>query len=161
MKKFMDIVLKADFFFFTIAGTALCIMMLVTLTDVLMRSMGRPIVGSVEIISFLGTIVVGFSIPYTSWTKGHIFVDLVTEKLSPSPKKILQVVTRLIGIILFILVAYNFVLYGLDLMRSNQVSGAFKLPLYPLAFGLSASCCFQVATMVCDLVNTIMEKPHE
>jgi len=136
-------------------------MMCITLTDVLMRTIGRPIIGSVELISFLGALVVGLAIPYTTWTKGHIIVDLVLDWLSPSSRRILQVITRIIGIILFVLVGYNFIMMGFDLMNSKTTSGAFKLPLYPIAFGLSISCLFQTATLVCSLFNPISEKPNE
>jgi TRAP-type C4-dicarboxylate transport system permease small subunit len=40
-------------------------MMLVTLTDVVMRYMGKPIFGSVELVCFASAVVIGFAIPYT------------------------------------------------------------------------------------------------
>jgi TRAP-type C4-dicarboxylate transport system permease small subunit len=46
-------------------------MMLVTLTDVVMRYMGKPIFGSMELVCFTSAVVIGFAIPYTSWTNGH------------------------------------------------------------------------------------------
>jgi hypothetical protein len=46
-------------------------MLLFTLTNVVMRAFGKPI-GDFEIISFLGAVVIGFAIPYTSLHKGHI-----------------------------------------------------------------------------------------
>jgi TRAP-type C4-dicarboxylate transport system permease small subunit len=161
VKRFKAAVLKADFSLFTISGIALVCMMCITLVDVTMRSIGRPIVGSVELISFLGAIAIGFAIPYTTWTKGHILVDFVLEKLSPKSRRIVLTLTRSAGILLFLLAGYNFILYGMDLMRSNQISGAFKLPLYPIAFGLSISCFLQVATLSCDLLNVVYGEKHE
>jgi TRAP-type C4-dicarboxylate transport system permease small subunit len=161
VKSFKAAVLKADFSLFAVSGIALVCMMAVTLVDVTMRSLGRPIVGSVELISFLGAIAIGFALPYTTWTKGHILVDFAQEKLSPKGKRRLLTVTRSAGIILFLLVGYNFILYGLDLMKSNQTSGAFKLPLYPIAFGLAVSSFLQVATLVCDLWNVVYGEKHE
>jgi TRAP-type C4-dicarboxylate transport system permease small subunit len=161
MKRFMDLVLKADISLFFIAGVALILMMAITLADVAMRTIGKPIIGSVELISFLGALVIGLAIPYTTWTKGHIIVDLVLDWLSPTSRKVLQSVTRIVGIILFILAGYNFILMGLDLKASHTTSGAFKLPLYPIAFGLAISCLFQIATLICDLFNPTTEKPNE
>ncbi|MFH0826026.1 MAG: TRAP transporter small permease [Pseudomonadota bacterium] len=161
MDRFMMIILKADFGLFTISGLALMIMMGVTLVDVIMRSLGKPIVGSVELISFFGAFAVGLAIPYTSWTKGHILVDFAMEKLSPKSKAVLQSITRFVGIALFLLAGYNFILFGLDMMKSNQVSGAFKLPLYPVAFGLSLSCFLQSATLLCDFFKIIKGGEHE
>ncbi|MBP1730124.1 MAG: TRAP-type C4-dicarboxylate transport system, small permease component, partial [Deltaproteobacteria bacterium] len=82
-------------------------MMVVTLLDVIMRNFGRPIVGSIEIISFLGSVVIGFAIPYASWKRAHVYVDFVVEKLSPRRRFILNVITRFMGIALFAFVGYN------------------------------------------------------
>lgn len=161
MNKFMSTILKVDFGLFVVSGFALVMMMLVTLVDVTMRSLGNPIVGSVELISFFGALSIGLAIPYTTWTKGHILVDFVLEKMGQRLRKFTLSVTRLSGIVLFLICAINFILFGLDMMKSNQVSGAFKLPLYPIAFGLALSCFFQTATLFCDLVKVVRGDSHE
>lgn len=130
-------------------------MMLVTLSDVILRNLGHPIVGSLEIISFCGSVVIGFAIPYASWVKVHVYVDFLVEKLSPRNRKIMDAITRCMGIILFLFVAVNFILYGLDLRRTQEVSPSFKLPYYPIPFGLSFSCFLQAATLAADLIKTV------
>lgn len=157
----MSVVLKADFTLFVIAGVSLVIMMVVTTVDVLMRTLGSPVVGSVELISFCGALAIGLSIPYTTWTKGHILVDFVIEKMGDRSRRCTLALTRLAGIILFLICAVNFVFLGMDLMRSNQVSGAFKLPLSPIAFGLAVSCFLQTATIFCDLVKVLRGYSNE
>jgi len=153
----MKAVLNADFALFVVAGLGLGFMMVVTLTDVIMRTIGKPIVGGMELISFSGAVVVGFAIPYTSWTKGHIIVDFLLEKLSPKTVRTLQIVTRCMGIALFIFAGYNFVIYGLDLLRTHEVTASFRIPYYPITFGLALSCFLQSITLFCDLVKTIKE----
>ena len=64
MRRFMMAVFRVDVILYWAAGLVLACMMLVTLSDVIMRNLGRPIVGSLEIISFCGSVVVGFAIPY-------------------------------------------------------------------------------------------------
>ncbi len=83
MQKFIRAVVAADYALFWVGGLGLAFMMLVTLTDVVMRYMGRPIFGSMEIVCFTSAVVIGFAIPYTSWTKGHIIVDFLLEMMSP------------------------------------------------------------------------------
>ncbi|MGD9818260.1 MAG: TRAP transporter small permease [Desulfomonilaceae bacterium] len=161
MNKFMSTILKVDFSLFVIAGFALVIMMLVTLVDVTMRSLGSPIMGSVELISFCGALAIGLSIPYTTWTKGHILVDFAVQAMGQRLRKFTLSLTRIAGIVLFVIVAVNFILFGLDMMKSNQISGALKLPLYPIAFGLAVSCFLQTATLICDLVKVLRGDAHE
>ena len=158
MRRFMTAIFKVDVVLYSVAGVVLAFMMLVTLTDVIMRNMGRPIVGTLEIISFCGSVVVGFAIPYASWAKVHVFVDFLVEKLSPRNRKIMEVITRCMGIALFAFISYNFILYGLDLRRTHEVSPSFRLPYYPIPFGLSFSCFLQSVTLVADLLKTIKRR---
>lgn len=157
MEKLKKTVLAADYTLFVVAGLGLAVMMLVTLTDVVMRYLGRPIVGGMEIVSFSSAVVIGFAIPYTSWTKGHIVVDFLTEMLSPKSVRILRIITRCMGIALFLFAGYNFIVYGLDLMKSKEVTPGFRIPYYPITFGLAVSCFLQSMTLVCDLLGTVAE----
>ncbi len=113
---FLSTVFKIDVTFHAIAGSVLAFMMVITLLDIIMRNLGSPIVGTVEIISFCGSVVIGFAIPYTSWKKAHVYVDFLIEKLSPASKKSMAVITRCMGILLFAFIGYNFIIYGLDLI---------------------------------------------
>lgn len=155
MNRFLTAVSKVDIAFHVIAGSVLAFMMVVTLLDVIMRNIGHPIVGSMEIISFCGSVVVGFAIPYTSWKKAHVYVDMLVDKLSPRNKKIMDVITRCMGMALFLFISYNFVQYGLDLKRTGEVSAGFRLPYYPIAFGLALSCFLETVTLLSDLIRTI------
>jgi len=158
MQRFIRAVVTADYALFWVGGLGLAIMMLVTLTDVVMRYVGRPIFGSMEIICFTSAIVIGFAIPYTSWTKGHIIVDFLLDMLSPRTVRIFQIVTRLMALVLFLFAGYNFILYSFDLMKSGEVTPGFRIHYYPITFGLAASCFLQVLTLFCDLLNTIREE---
>jgi TRAP-type C4-dicarboxylate transport system permease small subunit len=158
VQKFIRAVVTADYALFWVGGLGLTFMMLVTLTDVVMRYMGRPIFGSMELVCFTSAVVIGFAIPYTSWTKGHIVVDFLMEMLSPGTVRIFRIVTRIMAIALFLFAGYNFILYSFDLMKSGEVSPGFRIPYYPITFGLAVSCFFQVLTLLCDLLNTIWEE---
>lgn len=155
MKRFLNIVLRIDVSFHAIAGSVLAFMMIVTLLDIIMRNVGRPVVGIVEIISFCGSVVIGFAIPYTSWKKSHVYVDFVIVKMNPNNRRIMEVLTRCMGIVLFAFVGYNFIIFGFDLIRTKEVSPSFRLPYYPIPFGLSLSCFLQSITLIGDLVKTI------
>jgi len=56
-----------------IAGSALLFIMFLTTCDVVLRAFGKPIVGTYELVSFGGGIIVGFAIPITSLSKSHLF----------------------------------------------------------------------------------------
>ncbi len=161
MKRFLGAVLRIDITFHAIAGSVLAFMMVVTLLDIIMRNLGRPIVGSMEIISFCGSVVVGFAIPYTSWKKAHVYVDFLLVKLNPGNRRIMEIITRCMGIALFAFIGYNFILYGFDLIKTKEVSPSFKLPYYPIPFGLSLSCFLQCLTLIADLLKTVQGGRNE
>ena len=149
------VVENLDKIFRWMACAALFIMAIVTLTDIAMRTLGRPIVGSLEIVTFLGAFVIGFSLPYTTWLKGHVYVDILVDKLSGRGKTVLMVFTRCMGIGLFLFAAFDFVFYGLANIKSGEVTPSFRIPLYPIAFGLAASFLLQSLTLFCDLLHTV------
>jgi TRAP-type C4-dicarboxylate transport system permease small subunit len=142
-------------FLLLIAGLTLAFMFLFTLFDVVMRAFGKPIVGDFEIVSFLGAIVFGFSIPYTSLLKGHVIVDFLIEKLSGKAGRATNVATRILGIALFLWMSSNFVIMSLDLIKSHEVTPVFRLPYYPITFGLAFSCVIQCCTLVLQIMETV------
>jgi TRAP-type C4-dicarboxylate transport system permease small subunit len=79
MKAFLNNVSKLSITTQVIAALALAFMLILTLSEVILRALGKPIVGSYELISLTGGIVIGFAIPYTSWVKGHVYVDFLLE----------------------------------------------------------------------------------
>jgi len=143
---------------FTIAGITLTAMMLLTVSDVILRTFGRPLVGAFELVAFFGAVAIGFSIPLTSWVKGHIYVDFLISKLSPSGRKGFQVATRSATMVLFIIIGWNLFKMGLDLQRSGEVSPTLQLPFFPIVYGIGMSCLLESAVLFADMVKIFQEK---
>ena len=138
-----------------VAGIVLTGMMLLTVADVILRSGGKPIVGSFELVAFCGAVVIGFSIPFTSWVRGHIYVDFFIERFSPKVKNAFNLATRCLGIGLFFLIGWNLLKMGADLLRSGEVSLTLQLPFYPVAFGIGVSCFVQCVVLLCDIFKIL------
>ena len=137
-----------------IGGVFLTFMILLTTMDVVMRLFGHPVPGAVEIISICGGVVIGFSAPITSWTKGHISVDFVTNALSSKARAIVETITRCTGIGLSLLISWNSMKIGTGFFKGKEVSGTLELPLYPVAYGL-AVCFFMLSVVLfCDILKT-------
>lgn len=161
MKRLMTAVVKGDIILFSIAGTVLAFMIILTLFDVILRNLGHPITGSMEIIQYGGSIVFGFSIPYATWLGAQVIVDLMIKKLTPKNQKIFNVITRGVGIVMFLFIAYNFFMYGLDVKRTGELTASFKIPYYPFCFAIALSFLFQSFTIFCDLMKTIHGEKNE
>jgi TRAP-type C4-dicarboxylate transport system permease small subunit len=152
MKRFMAGIANIDKTLYVMAGVVLACMIILTFFDVILRNLGRPITGSMEFIQYGGSLVFGFSIPYGTMLGAQVIVDMVTEKLSPGKKRIFAIITRCIGILIFLFVAYNFVLYGIDARRTGERTASFKIPYYPFAFALAFSFLLQSFTIFRELV---------
>ncbi len=138
-----------------ISGLTLAFMLLFTLLDVFMRAFGRPIVGDYEIISFLGAVVVGFAIPYTSMLKGQVLVDFLLEKLPKNASDAMQIATRILSIALFLWMSWNFVVMSLDLVKSKEVTPVFRMPYYPISFGLAFACIVQCLVLISQIKEIV------
>jgi len=136
-----------------IAGSALVFLMFLTISDVILRFFKRPIVGTYELVAFSGAVVIGFSLPLTSWLRAHIFVDFLVLKFSKKVQSIFHVATRCVAMLLFMVAGWNLVIYGLDLKKSGEVSSTLQMPFYPIAFGVALSCFILCLVLLCDIVK--------
>ena len=161
MRRFISNIAKVDKSLYAIAGGVLACMIILTLFDVILRNFGYPITGSMEFIQYGGAIVFGFSIPYGTLLGAQIIVDIATERLSPKRKRVIQIITRCIGILIFLFISYNFSIYGLDARRTGERTASFKIPYYPFAFALSFSFLLQSLTIFCDLLKKVKGANHE
>ena len=140
-------------FFNIIAGISLTFLMLLTITDVILRGFKSPVPGTYEVVAFAGAVVIGFSMPLTSWLRGHIFVDFFILKFSQKGRDIFNIVTRCMVIVLFFLIGWNMIKYAMDLQKSGEVSLTLQMPFYPVAYGVGVCCFIQCLVMVCDIVK--------
>lgn len=136
-----------------IAGASLVFLMLLTVSDVVLRAFRRPIPGTYELVGFAGALAIGLSMPLTSWMRGHVHVDSLLNRLPPLGRRLLQTVTRLASAVLFGLLAWNLVLFGLDLRASGEVSLTLELPFYPVVLGVAAAAAMQAVVLLADLAK--------
>ena len=161
MKRFMAGVASIDKLLYIIGGGVLACMILLTFCDVILRNFGHPITGSMEFIQYGGCIVFGFSIPYGTMLGCQVIVDIVTEKFSPEKRQVIEVITRCIGILIFLFIAYNFYVYGMDVRKTGERTASFKIPYYPFSFALSFTFLLQSLTIFCDLIKKVKGANNE
>jgi TRAP-type C4-dicarboxylate transport system permease small subunit len=136
---------------FYVAAVALVGMMMLTVTDVFLRMFKHPILGTYEMVGFLAAWVIGFSIPQTSLDRGHVLMDFLTGKLPPWANMILTPLTRVLGIVIFAIVAYNLYKMGNDLRASGDTTPLRELPLFPLAYAIGLACLVECLVLASGL----------
>ena len=138
-----------------IAAVAIFSMMALTCADVILRLFRMPIPGTYEIISFMGAVAVSFAIAHTSVEKGHVAVSLVVQLLPKRAQAVIESILAALGIILFALIAWQSVLYGLDCQSSGEVSLTLQLPFYPIIYGVALSAGVVCMVLLVDFLNAI------
>lgn len=150
---FLDRVRDLTRLLYLIGGISLSFIMFLTVADIILRAFRRPILGTYEIAAFSGAIVIGFSIPFTTWVRGHVYTDFLIARFSERTRNVVNISTRCLGIWLFLMIGWNLIKYGMDLHRSGEVSLTLTMPFYPVAYGLAISSFIQCLVLLCDILR--------
>lgn len=138
-----------------IAYLALTFIMLLTVTDVILRTVRHPIIGTFEIVQLAGAVVIAFGIPLTSWSRGLIYVDFFINTFPGWAKNTMNILTRVIGIAIFIFIGYNLCGFASDLLKSGEVTPTKQLPFYPIVYSMGMACFVQVIVLIADIIKVM------
>ncbi len=131
-----------------IAGGAILVMIAVTVADVLLRIFGTGIVGAYDIVRIMGVIAITFSLPYVTAIKGHITIEFFYHRFSRTGRIILDSSFRTISVCVFLLLAWRNILYGIMLLKSNQVMQTLPIPVFWIPWMISLSCVLMILTII-------------
>lgn len=155
MQGFLQIVSRISRWMNAISGAALVFMILLTVADVFLRTFSRAVVGTFELVSFSGAVVIAFSLPFTSWMKGHIYVDFLLVKLSQRTRTVLNIFTRCLGIGIFLIIAWNIMILGMDLHKAGEVSATLHVPFYIVVYGVGICFFVQCLVLLCNIFRIV------
>jgi TRAP-type C4-dicarboxylate transport system permease small subunit len=153
LERLFGVLLKVSRILGYIGGAALTFMMLLTVADVVLRAGGRPILGVYELVALSLAIVIGFTIPKVSLDRGHVYMEIVLDRLSKRNRAIMNTLTRVLCTLLFIIIGYNLFLIGREFHTSGEVSSTLKLPFFPIAYFVGVCCFIECFVFIFDIVN--------
>jgi len=139
-----------------IAAAAVFVMMALTVVDVFLRYFFRkPIPGTYEIVALLGAVAASFAMAHTLTARGHVAVSLIVQLFSKRLQGTIESLISVFGFVLFGLIAWQSVLYGMDCQRSGEVSLTLQLPFYPIIYGVALGAGVVCLVLLVDLVDAI------
>jgi TRAP-type C4-dicarboxylate transport system permease small subunit len=144
-----------------VAAALLTIMMLLTVIDVILRYLGRPITGTFELMAFAGALVTGLALAQTSLDDAQVNVDIVVQAISEKAQKILFVFNRFLGLGIFGLLGWALFDKGNDLYMTGEVSLTLHVPYYPVAYGLAFCCLVECLALFSTMLKAILGGQHE
>jgi TRAP-type C4-dicarboxylate transport system permease small subunit len=154
-----DFVRRLSTYMSVIAGVVLILMASLTFLDVVLRFFKRPIVGTYELVSFLGVVVVAMALPRASLMGSHVYVDIVVDKLPEGWRKVFRIVTRVLVFLLFSIAIWYFIAQAKSLMVTKTVTMTLKVPFYPVVFALATSSLVQCLVCICEIIGDIRRTP--
>jgi TRAP-type C4-dicarboxylate transport system permease small subunit len=153
MRAFSAMIVRLSTYMSVISGSILLFMAALTLADVILRLFRKPILGTYEVVAFLGAAVAGFALPRGSLKGANINVDLVSSKLPAKAQRVLLIVTKLLGVLLFLFGAIYLALMGRNFYLTKTVTMTLRVPFYPVVFGLAFSCLVQCLVSLSQILD--------
>jgi len=139
-----------------VAAVAIFAMMALTCVDVFLRYFFRkPIPGTYEIVALLGAVAVSFAMAHTLAKKGHVAVSLIVQMFPKRLQGIVESFISIFGIVLFGLITWQSILYGMDCQRAGEVSLTLELPFYPIIYGVAFGAAVVCLVLIVDLGNAL------
>ncbi len=155
MNKLMMLISHVSKFLRVIGAVLLTGMMFLTVTDVILRYLGRPVLG-LEMIAMAGALVIGFILPQNSLADQNVCVDSVNTT-PPLVKKLFMIGRRILGVALFLLLAYGMFRKAAELNEVGEVSNvptAYTASVI-LGYGLAVCLFVEAIVLMCLLGRTL------
>jgi len=131
-----------------VAGAGVIAMLGLTVADIIgVKLFKYPIPGAIEIVGFLGVVVIAFAIAYTQVLRGHIQVEFFIMLLPKRVQGGIAAFVSLLGVVLFALLAGQSYDFGHALQASGEVSMTQRIPFYPFVYAI-AFCCLPICLVL-------------
>src|SRR5699024_8077001 len=114
----------------------LFIMMSFIFTSVILRALGSPLLGSVEVVQFLMVVAIMCALPYSEYKNSHIFVDILFNTF---PKVIQKPILLVINLLTIIIMASIGVIYFQMALNNNETSHLLSLSFTLFKYLISVS----------------------
>jgi TRAP-type C4-dicarboxylate transport system permease small subunit len=123
-----------------LSGIALAAIVVITCFDVIMRRAGMPFDFPYEVVCALAGAVVSLVLPQTTLLKTHVCVEYLETKLSPTWFRPVYLLTRCIGIALFVVLSWNAFRLANHFFAVKQHSAVLEIPefIFPLFLGVGS-----------------------
>jgi TRAP-type C4-dicarboxylate transport system permease small subunit len=141
-----------------VGAIILFIMMLLTVGDVGGRYFFKsPIQGAHEITGLLLVCIAACALAYSQIKKGHIRVDLITERLSPKGRQIVDVVAYLFCVFASSLITWQTLIRARDYFFSTRgnLTEVLGIPFFPFMVILGLGFLSLTLVSLVDLIRTI------
>jgi len=150
---------KFNAFLNVISSTLMIILMLMTVTDVVLRKwFGLPFSGSYELTMLMLSLIVLFGFGYANDYKEHVVIDIFYERMPYSLKKFCSILAITLSLVMTAVLTFVVFRQGLRLMASGGITFSLKIPLWPFAMIGSVGFFGYFLSNVCDCLFILKDR---
>jgi TRAP-type C4-dicarboxylate transport system permease small subunit len=150
----MSAIIRISKWLRVVSAAALTFLLFLTVLDVTLRAVWKPIVGVYELVSLSGAVVIVFVLPLTSWEKGHVYMDLLVDHVSAGTQRLLYVITRVLVVLFFLTLGIALLVLADEFKTAGELLLTLKLPVYPMTYVISGICFLQAVVVFFDILRT-------
>ncbi len=137
------------------AQFALVMVMVVIVSNILMRAWWKPLPGSYELVEVLGAVILSMGAAYCAIARGHVTVSLFVDKLSRKMQAIVDIVTSLISFVFISAIGWGLLKYAKMTYNRGLETSTLSIPLYPVYFLVAAGLIMLALTAMLELIKSI------
>jgi TRAP-type C4-dicarboxylate transport system permease small subunit len=141
-----------------VAGGFLAGMVLLTCANILLRMVWKPLMGTVELVGYAGSIVTAFALGYTYIKGGHIAVDILVQRFSKRTRMILNGLNAFICTIFFAMVSWQIAKHATTLWETGEVTETLRIIYYPFTYGVALGCALLSLVCLTQLLGAFFRK---
>ncbi len=139
MKIMTTVINRIGEFFDRLAGLILVLVMLLAVTNILLRALiNRPILGTYEFVGYLTATAIGLSLAGCASQGGHIAVGVLVDRLPPRMQKLIELLLNLPVLGFLSLAAYQLFRHAGRIALNGEVAPTTELPFYPFVYLVAA-----------------------
>ncbi len=115
-----------------LAQIGLAAVMILIISNIFLRRFYAPVPGTVEMVEILGALILGCSIAYCLYNQGHVFVNVLVQKLPLRIQAAVDIFTRLLMLAASGVLCWQLVIYTQRMMERGLSTGHLGIPIWPV-----------------------------
>ena len=151
LQRYLD---KIGSWFSALALTALTGMLVIVAADIVgSKVFSKPVPGAMDLVSLLGVLVIGFSMPQSYQNGRHVKIEFVTHLLPFGLRKVVRSLSLILCQVFFGLIVWRMFSYAYDLWVHGEKSLTVKISVFPFAYALAIAFIPLLVIVPVQLVN--------
>ncbi len=130
MKQFRSLTETLGKYVVLLSCVSLSLVVVIIAANVISRALNHPIPGGYDLATLCAAVSGSLAIAYTTKECGHVSVDIITDILPPTLKKIQGLLIHLVALFIFVILTWQG--FGIFITRFHaEITETLRIPYWP------------------------------